>query len=384
MLSERLGSWVFGLFFIGFNLTFFPMHVLGLHGMPRRVYTYPRGDGMGPLNLLASAGAVFMAVGVLIFLIDVVRALRAGERAPATTRGTPARSNGPRARRRRTAISSAADGRRPRAAVGQPAGSAGRRRPAHRRARRAGHARARRRAGSSARVSGAVDLAAADGHRDDRAVHRSIFTPWAVVYGAVPVFITMVGWFWPKSADEGGTQPWPIAQRTLPRPNEAPAPEARYERRRDARRELDLPPGAFGSRSVMWWGTLGIVLIEGTAFAPGDRRVFLSRDAARRVAAERRRPPDSALGHDQHARPAGEPGAQRAGETRRRARRPRRGPVLDGGVPVFGVAFNVVRVFEFRHLNVHVGSRTPTARSSGCCSACTRRTSSPTSSTPAC
>jgi heme/copper-type cytochrome/quinol oxidase subunit 1 len=46
--------------------------------MPRRIYTYPASMGWGPLNLLASAGAVFMATGVLLFLIDVVRALRAG------------------------------------------------------------------------------------------------------------------------------------------------------------------------------------------------------------------------------------------------------------------------------------------------------------------
>jgi cytochrome c oxidase subunit 1 len=51
----------------------------------------------------------------------------------------------------------------------------------------------------------------------------SIFTPWGVVYGAIPVFVTMVGWFWPKRADEGGTQPWPFSRRTLPLPNEAPA-----------------------------------------------------------------------------------------------------------------------------------------------------------------
>jgi cytochrome c oxidase subunit 1 len=50
----------------------------------------------------------------------------------------------------------------------------------------------------------------------------SIFTPWAVVWFAFPVFITMVGWFWPKSPVEGGTQPWPT-HRTLPRPGEAPA-----------------------------------------------------------------------------------------------------------------------------------------------------------------
>jgi hypothetical protein len=53
----------------------------------------------------------------------------------------------------------------------------------------------------------------------------SIFTPWAVVAGAVPVFIAMVGWFWPKTPGEGGTQLWPIDRRTLPLPNEAPAGE---------------------------------------------------------------------------------------------------------------------------------------------------------------
>ena len=45
MLSETLGRWNFWLFFIGFNVTFFPMHLLGLQGMPRRVYTYQRGMG---------------------------------------------------------------------------------------------------------------------------------------------------------------------------------------------------------------------------------------------------------------------------------------------------------------------------------------------------
>ena len=51
----------------------------------------------------------------------------------------------------------------------------------------------------------------------------SIFTPWGVVWGAIPVFITLTGWFWPKKAGETGTQMWPIAHRTLPKPNEAPA-----------------------------------------------------------------------------------------------------------------------------------------------------------------
>jgi hypothetical protein len=52
----------------------------------------------------------------------------------------------------------------------------------------------------------------------------SIYTPWAVPIGAVPVFITLTGWFWPKRAGETGTRPWPVEHRTLPRPGEAPAP----------------------------------------------------------------------------------------------------------------------------------------------------------------
>jgi cytochrome c oxidase subunit I+III len=78
MLSERLGRWSFGLFFLGFNLTFFPMHQLGLNGMPRRVYTYLRDTGWGNLNLLATFGAGLMAVSMVIFLINVVRSRRHG------------------------------------------------------------------------------------------------------------------------------------------------------------------------------------------------------------------------------------------------------------------------------------------------------------------
>ena len=57
MLDERLGKLHFWLMFIGFNLTFFPMHFLGLNGMPRRVYTYPAGLGFEMLNRLETVGA---------------------------------------------------------------------------------------------------------------------------------------------------------------------------------------------------------------------------------------------------------------------------------------------------------------------------------------
>jgi cytochrome c oxidase subunit I+III len=75
-LSERLGRWVFGLMFVGVNVTFFPMHITGLMGMPRRVYTYPVGMGWDPLNLTSTVGAFMIAAGVLIFLIDMARCFR--------------------------------------------------------------------------------------------------------------------------------------------------------------------------------------------------------------------------------------------------------------------------------------------------------------------
>jgi cytochrome c oxidase subunit 1 len=78
MLSETLGRWTFALMFIGFNLVFFPQHVLGLHGMPRRVYTYLPESGWGTLNLISSIGAFILATGVLVFIINFLWSRRAG------------------------------------------------------------------------------------------------------------------------------------------------------------------------------------------------------------------------------------------------------------------------------------------------------------------
>ncbi|HEV2834535.1 MAG TPA: cbb3-type cytochrome c oxidase subunit I, partial [Pyrinomonadaceae bacterium] len=78
MLSERAGRWNFWLMFVGFNLVFFPMHQLGLNGMPRRVYTYLPESGWGTLNLIASIGAFILATGVLVFVINFLWARRAG------------------------------------------------------------------------------------------------------------------------------------------------------------------------------------------------------------------------------------------------------------------------------------------------------------------
>jgi cytochrome c oxidase subunit 1/cytochrome c oxidase subunit I+III len=81
MMSERLGRWCFWTMFIGFNVGFFPMHIAGLLGMPRRVYTYPEGLGWGPVNMVITLGAFLFALGVLLFLVDVWHSWRHGRRA---------------------------------------------------------------------------------------------------------------------------------------------------------------------------------------------------------------------------------------------------------------------------------------------------------------
>lgn len=78
MLGERLGKWNFWLFFLGFNITFFPMHLLGLQGMPRRVWTYSGEMGWDGMNLLATIGAWMLAAGVLAFLLNVFLSRRSG------------------------------------------------------------------------------------------------------------------------------------------------------------------------------------------------------------------------------------------------------------------------------------------------------------------
>ena len=74
--SERVGRWVFGLMFVGFNVAFFPMHIAGLEGMPRRVYTYAGDAGWTLWNLLSTAGAAVLAAGIALFFVDAIRTWR--------------------------------------------------------------------------------------------------------------------------------------------------------------------------------------------------------------------------------------------------------------------------------------------------------------------
>ncbi len=78
VINEKLGKATFWTLFIGFNLTFFPMHLVGLHGMPRRIYTYPAEMGWGNTNFLATVGAFVIAAGGVMFIVNVFQSLHTG------------------------------------------------------------------------------------------------------------------------------------------------------------------------------------------------------------------------------------------------------------------------------------------------------------------
>jgi len=202
MMSERLGWWVAGLVFVGFNLTFFPMHVLGFQGMPRRVYTYQHDMPWAELNLFVSVSSVVLALGFLLFFIDAVRSARWG--APAggnpwnasslewATNSPPPSFNfasipvvrsadplwedpdvlmvaaGLRTDRRELIISTVTEAQ-PQARESSPRNSIW---PLW------------------AAIATTVMLV------------WSIFSPWAVVWGSIPIAIALIGWFWPKGDPE--------------------------------------------------------------------------------------------------------------------------------------------------------------------------------------
>jgi cytochrome c oxidase subunit 1 len=201
MLSERVGRWNFWLFFIGVNLTFFPMHWLGLQGMPRRVYTYLAETGWGDLNMLATIGAFTIALSVVVFLVNVTRSLLVGTDAGAdpwgaetlewgTTSPPPQYNFDPQP---------AVNGRSPLWQLApEPPRVVGLRRDVR-----------------EVLVTTLMD--ARPDHRHEQpgpsawplamgiavgvTIIVSIFTPWGLVIGAPLMLIALVGWAWP-SGDE--------------------------------------------------------------------------------------------------------------------------------------------------------------------------------------
>jgi cytochrome c oxidase subunit 1/cytochrome c oxidase subunit I+III len=78
MMSERLGKTSFWIMFVGFNVAFFPMHISGLLGMPRRVYTYSEASGFASMNMVSTIGAYVLAIGLLVTLVNFVRGRMVG------------------------------------------------------------------------------------------------------------------------------------------------------------------------------------------------------------------------------------------------------------------------------------------------------------------
>jgi cytochrome c oxidase subunit 1 len=77
-MNERVGKFSFWLTFIGFNLTFFVQHALGLSGMPRRIYTYFPGEGWSTYNMISTIGAFILGFGVLVTIANVMVSLKRG------------------------------------------------------------------------------------------------------------------------------------------------------------------------------------------------------------------------------------------------------------------------------------------------------------------
>jgi cytochrome c oxidase subunit 1/cytochrome c oxidase subunit I+III len=78
-LNETLGKWSFWVMFIGFNAGFFPMHILGLLGMPRRIFTYQQGLGLERMNMLVTIGAFVLGIGILMSIINLFISMGSGQ-----------------------------------------------------------------------------------------------------------------------------------------------------------------------------------------------------------------------------------------------------------------------------------------------------------------
>ena len=205
MMNDRIGKLAFVLVFAGFHLTFMTMHFTGLMGMPRRVFTYPAGLGWETLNMTSTVGAFVMASGVLVFLGNIVVSLRRGAIAgdnpwgaaslewaatspprpynfahiPAVTSSTPLWEeslpvfSGLRVKQRElvltTVVEAVPDIRDP---------------------------------SPTPTIWPLIAALATTG-----LFIWSIFSPWALVWGAIPVGIALTAWFWPKSPPRHGREP---------------------------------------------------------------------------------------------------------------------------------------------------------------------------------
>jgi cytochrome c oxidase subunit I len=205
MLSERLGVWHFWLAFTGFNVAFFAMHVSGLMGMPRRVYTYPAEMGWGTLNLVSTLGALMLFASFVLFLFNVLRSLRHGEIASdnpwgaGTLEWATASPPPPHNFDRIPYVTSREPLWAERDSLPVVTGLAVDSRQLI--TSTVTEARAELRESSPEPSIWPFLAAVATG----ATFVASIFTPWAVVWGGIAIAITLIGWFWPKGTKEDET-----------------------------------------------------------------------------------------------------------------------------------------------------------------------------------
>jgi len=199
MMSEKLGKAGFWMLFLGFQLTFFPMHIAGINGMPRRVFTYPAGMGLEIPNMLSTIGSVVVAAAVLAFVVNMVWSLLAGRKAPPNPWGAaslewatacpPPPYNFPHI--------PIVDSR-------TPLWDAGEEFPVVH-----GLRVEDRELLLTTVIEAEPDVREPSGEPSPWPLISalattvmficSIFSPWAVVFGTIPVAIALTGWFWPKS-----------------------------------------------------------------------------------------------------------------------------------------------------------------------------------------
>ncbi|PBB65983.1 cytochrome c oxidase subunit I [Mesorhizobium sp. WSM4312] len=205
MMSETLGRWSFGLIFSGFNLTFFPMHILGLQGMPRRIYTYQPEMPWSGLNMFISLSGIVLAAGFLLFFIDAIRSARSGPVAPANPWGAStlewATSSPPPSYN--FARLPVIERLEPLSDRSDPLGIVEGLYTDRRELLITGVVEARAQARESSVGSSIWPLLAA--LATSAMLIWSIFTPWAVVWGSIPIAVALIGWFWPKGDPEDET-----------------------------------------------------------------------------------------------------------------------------------------------------------------------------------
>jgi cytochrome c oxidase subunit I len=202
ILSETMGHIQFWLAFVGFNLAFFPMHILGLEGMPRRVYTYLPEMGWDTLNLLSTIGAVLFALSFALMIVNVARSLRHGDIAGPNPWGA-------------STLEWATDSpppvynfaRIPVVAHRDPLWAQGPDLPV------VGGLSVERREVLSGSVADAEPYVREASPEPNlwpliSAIATtiffvgSIFTPWAVVWGIPPLALALTAWFWPSGTKE--------------------------------------------------------------------------------------------------------------------------------------------------------------------------------------